>query len=77
MNAGRFERGSAHFQEVLLQRGIQVSAFEVDDVGTEYRRLRERRVVFTREPTDAGPALIAVLADNWGNLIELYKKKRG
>lgn len=64
------------FQEALLQQGIPVTAFEVDDLGAEYRRLRDRGVVFTREPTDSGPVRIAIFADTCGNLVQLYQKRR-
>ncbi|HZJ53180.1 MAG TPA: VOC family protein [Myxococcaceae bacterium] len=63
------------FQEALFKQGIPVTAFEVDDLGTEYRRLRERGVVFTREPTDSGPVRIAIFADTCGNLVQLYQKR--
>ena len=64
------------FQEALFQQGIPVTAFEVDDLGAEYRRLRDRGVVFTREPTDSGPVRIAIFADTCGNLVQLYQKRR-
>ena len=63
------------FQEALFQQGIPVTAFEVDDLGAEYRRLRDRGVVFTREPTDSGPVRIAIFADTCGNLVQLYQKR--
>jgi glyoxylase I family protein len=47
----------------------------VDDLGAEYRRLRDRGVVFTREPTDSGPVRMAIFADTCGNLVQLYQKR--
>ena len=63
------------FQEALFQQGIPVTAFEVDDLGAEYRRLRDRGVVFNREPTDSGPVRIAIFADPCGHLVQLYQKR--
>jgi len=64
------------YQEALFEQGIPITAFEVDDLDGEYRRLRGRGVVFTREPTDTGPVRIAILADTCGNLVQLYQKRR-
>ncbi len=64
---------SKAFQAALLADGIPLTAFEVDDVQAEYERLRERNVVFTQEPTSAGPVTIAVFADTCGNLIQIYQ----
>ena len=63
------------YQGALFQQGIPITAFEVDDLDGEYRRLRGRGVVFTREPTDTGPVRIAILADTCGNLVQLYQKR--
>jgi predicted enzyme related to lactoylglutathione lyase len=63
------------YQEALFQQGIPITAFEVDDLEAEYRRLRDRGVVFTREPTDSGPVRIAIFADTCGNLVQLYQKR--
>lgn len=61
------------FQTGLFQQGIPATAFEVDDLEAEYRRLRALGVVFNREPTQMGPVHIAVFADTCGNLIQLYQ----
>lgn len=61
------------FQEALFEQGIPLTAFEVDDVEAEYRRLQEEGVRFTTPPTDAGPTRIAVFADTCGNLIQIYQ----
>ena len=68
------------FQEGLFKQGVPATAFEVDDVDAEYKRLRAKGVEFTGEPTEAGPVRIAILADTCGNLIQIYeppKKKAG
>lgn len=61
------------FQKALFEQGIPLTAFAVDDVEKDYRRLKERGVVFKTPPTKAGPATIAVLDDTCGNLIQIYQ----
>jgi catechol 2,3-dioxygenase-like lactoylglutathione lyase family enzyme len=61
------------FQEAIFAQGIPITAFEVDDMQAEYRRLKARGVAFTMEPTRAGPLTLAVFADTCGNLIQLYQ----
>ena len=61
------------FQEAMFAQGIPLAAFEVSDIRKEYGRLKGLGVVFTREPTPAGPVTIAVLSDTCGNLIQLYQ----
>jgi glyoxylase I family protein len=61
------------FQQAMFQQGIPLTAFEVSDLAAEYARLKERGVVFTVDPTDAGAVRIAIFADTCGNLIQLYQ----
>lgn len=61
------------YQEGLLRQGIPATAFEVDDVDAEHRRLSERGVAFTAEPKEQGPVKLAVFADTCGNLIQIYQ----
>lgn len=65
------------YQEALFEQGIPATAFEVADIESEFRRLRQRGVAFTREPLDAGMVKIAVFADTCGNLIQLYQPPSG
>ena len=39
------------FQSAMFEQGIPIAAFEVADVRQEFRRLKERGVVFSVEPT--------------------------
>ena len=64
---------SKTFQEALFEQGIPMTAFEVDDLESEFRRLSERGVVFSTEPTTAGDVKLAVFADTCGNLIQIYQ----
>lgn len=59
------------YQQGLRTAGIPATTFGTDDIQSEYARLRERGVVFTQEPTQAGPVTQAVLDDTCGNLIML------
>ena len=61
------------FQTAMFEQGIPLTAFEVDDVREEFRRLKARGVVFSREPTEVGAIVIAVFADTCGNLIQIYQ----
>ena len=57
----------------LVRDGIPFTAFQVDDVYEEYERMKNLGVEFTMEPTDAGPATVAILDDTCGNLIQIYQ----
>lgn len=61
----------------LVEDGIPITAFEVDDVHAEYERLRALGVEFTMEPTDAGTTIVAILDDTCGNLIQIYQVTSG
>mgnify|MGYP006271946201 FL=1 len=61
------------FQEGLFEQGIPITAFEVDDLDAEFRRLSDRGVAFATEPTDAGDVRLAVFADTCGNLVQIYQ----
>ena len=59
----------------LVEDGIPLAQFTVDDVEAEYARLTEHGVVFTQPPTDVGPVVMAVLDDTCGNLIQIVSAK--
>jgi len=61
------------FQEALFEQGIPITAFEVDDLESEFRRLSDLDVEFTSEPTNAGDVTFAVFVDTCGNLIQIYQ----
>ena len=61
----------------LLRDGIPFTAFHVADVHEEYERLKARGVEFTVEPTNVGTAIIAILDDTCGNLIQIYQVTNG
>ena len=59
------------FQQAIYQQGIPAKSFGVDDIQTEYERLKQFGVAFAMEPTAAGPVTIAVFDDTCGNLIQI------
>jgi glyoxylase I family protein len=61
------------YQESLFEQGIPITAFEVDDMDSEFQKLSALGVVFTTNPTDAGPVTLATFADTCGNLIQIYQ----
>jgi glyoxylase I family protein len=61
------------YQEALFGQGIPITAFEVDDIQAEVKKLKGRGVQFTMEPTPTGPVTIAIFADTCGNLIQIYQ----
>lgn len=62
------------FQESLFEQGIPMTAFEADDLDSEFRRLSDLGVAFTTEPTSAGDVSFAVFVDTCGNLIQIYQQ---
>jgi predicted enzyme related to lactoylglutathione lyase len=63
------------YRDALVQDGIPLAQFAVDDVETEHARLTAQGVVFTQPPTDIGVAVVAVFDDTCGNLIQLVAER--
>jgi catechol 2,3-dioxygenase-like lactoylglutathione lyase family enzyme len=61
------------FQEALFTSGIPWTAFAVDDVRSEYERLKALGVAFHTEPTEQFGQTVAVFDDTCGNLIQIYQ----
>jgi predicted enzyme related to lactoylglutathione lyase len=61
------------YQEGLFKQGIPITAFEVDDIHADAKRLKKKGVRFTMDPTDAGSVKIAIFSDTCGNLIQIYE----
>ena len=61
------------YQQALMSQGIPATAFQCDDLEADVRRLRERGVRFTMDPTTHGPVRLAIFADTCGNLIQIYQ----
>lgn len=61
-------------KEALLEDGIPFTAFEVDDIDAEHKRLRDLGVRFTQNPVESAGVKYAVFDDTCGNLIQIYQK---
>ena len=60
-------------KEALVKDGLPFTAFEVDDIQSEYERMQGLGVEFTMEPTNMGMTTAAVFNDTCGNLIQIYQ----
>lgn len=61
------------YQKALFNDGIPWTQFAVDDLDAEFTRLKGLGVTFKTEPTEMGPAKIAVFEDTCGNLIQILQ----
>ena len=62
------------YQQKLFADGIPVTMFGVADIHAEYKKLMEKGVRFTMEPTKMGELTIAVFDDTCGNLIQIMQE---
>ena len=64
------------YQKALKDHGIPLTAFAVDDLDAEYRRLTAAGIAFKSPPRagDAGMPRIATFDDTCGNWIMLYEE---
>lgn len=60
-------------QESLLSDGIPWTAFSVDDIEAEVKKLEAAGVTITQQPMKAGEVTMAVFNDTCGNLIQLIE----
>ena len=60
-------------KQSLIKDGIPFTAFEVDDLDAEYRRLLGLGVTFSQEPSECAGVKYAVFDDTCGNLIQIYQ----
>ncbi len=68
---------SLTYQQGLMEAGFPCIIFHVADAQAEYERLSGLGVEFTAPPADIGPAIIAILNDTCGNLIQIQQLKNG
>lgn len=61
------------YKTALVRDGIPAVSFKVDDLKSEFERLRKLGVRFTLEPMEAGTVRMAVLDDTCGNLVQLIE----
>jgi len=62
------------FQEAIFNAGIPATSFGVDDINSEYERMKELGVEFTSEPTKTDWGTFVVFNDTCGNLINLHQE---
>jgi predicted enzyme related to lactoylglutathione lyase len=63
------------YQQELYSAGVPITAFFVDDLQSEYARMKAQGVVFRGEPKaiPGGPT-IALLEDTCGNLLQIVQE---
>lgn len=64
------------YRDALVEDGIPVTSFAVDDVRTEHEKLSAKGVRFLQPPVDHGTVVTAVLDDTCGNLIQICEEKQ-
>ena len=62
------------YQEAIFADGIPATAFFVDDITAEVKRLEAQGVSFRMQPTEMGEATIATFDDTCGNYIQLVEE---
>jgi len=61
------------YQKTIFEQGIPAASFAVEDLEQEYEKLVRQGVVFVMKPTKTVGAIVAVLNDTCGNLIQLHQ----
>lgn len=62
-----------NYQQGLYTANIPVIVFTVDDIDAEYERLKNKGVVFRKQPEKTDYGIEAVFEDTCGNLIQLQQ----
>ena len=60
---------AAKYQQELFEAGIPATAFQTNDIESEFARLKARGVAFRGEPKRTGPVTTVLFEDTCGNLI--------
>ncbi|WP_276373497.1 VOC family protein [Chryseolinea sp. H1M3-3] len=61
------------YQEGLFASGLPVIVFTAGDIYKEHERLKNKGVVFRKEPTKTDYGIEAIFEDTCGNLIQLHQ----
>jgi len=64
---------SKTFQEGVYKQGLPIIVMGVKDVAEEYKRLKERGVVFKKTPTKTEWGVEAIFDDTCGNYIQIHQ----
>lgn len=67
-----FEPASV-YQKALFDAGVPATAFQVDDIQSEFERLKGLGVVFKMPPMQMGPTTLATFEDTCGNVLQIYQ----
>ena len=62
------------YKEALMKEGIPFTAFQVDDLDAEHKRLIGLGVEFRMQPKEAAGSKMATFDDTCGNLIMMYEE---
>lgn len=62
------------YKEALMKEGIPFTAFQVDDLDAEHKRLIGLGVEFRMQPKEAAGSKMATFEDTCGNLIMIYEE---
>jgi catechol 2,3-dioxygenase-like lactoylglutathione lyase family enzyme len=66
--------GAKEFQKGIYDAGLPIIVFGVPDVQAEYERLKDRGVVFKKEPTKTDWGIEAVFDDTCGNYVQIAQQ---
>lgn len=72
---GTYTAAARAYQQSFRARDFAFTLLCTNDIGTEYRRLKERGVHFVGAPADTGPVWTVKFDDTCGNLINLIQFK--
>jgi predicted enzyme related to lactoylglutathione lyase len=61
------------YQKALFDAGIPLTAFNVVDIDSEFKRLQKLGVIFSMNPTQMGVSKLAVFNDTCGNNIQIFQ----
>ena len=64
----------APYRDALMEDGIPLASFMVNDVNQEHARLTAAGVQFTQPPAKMGPVTTAVFDDTCGNLLQIVSR---
>ena len=64
----------APYRDALMEDGIPLASFMVNDVQAEHARLISAGVQFTQPPLQMGPVTTAVFDDTCGNLVQIVSR---
>ena len=62
------------YQKGLFEQGIPATSFGVENIQTEFEKLKELGVRFTLEPTKMDKVSVAIFDDTCGNLIQIIQE---